>query len=69
MVPRVSFQNVIIPAPQRYANFEQFDWLEKKKYTPINYISRKPLTIFLSPAPKMYNIVDRNMILMKKLEL
>ena len=42
------------------------DWLEKKFYTSINSMSRNLGTIFLSPAPNMYNNVDKNTILMTK---
>ena len=59
----------LIPIPDHYAYFAQFDWLEKKFYTSINSMSRNLRTIFLSPAPKMYNNVNKNMILMTKLEL
>ena len=56
----------IILTPQHYAYFEQFDWLEKKFYTSINSISRNLGTIFLQPAPKMCNTVDKNKILTTK---
>ena len=39
--------------------FAQFDWLDKKFYTSINSISRNLGTIFLLPAPKMYNNIDK----------
>ena len=51
-----------------YAYFVQFDWLTKTFYTSINSMSRNFGTIFLPPAPKMYND-DKNMILMTKWEL
>ena len=59
----------IIPTLHHYAYFAQFDWLEKTFYTLINSISMNLGTIFLSLDPKMYNNVDKNMILMTKLEL
>ena len=59
----------IIRTPHRYAYFEQLDWLEKKFYTSINSMSRNLGTIFLVPAPKIFNNVDKNMILMLKLEV
>ena len=59
----------IIPIPHQYAYFAQLDWLEKKFYTSINSMSRNLRTVFLPPAPKMYNNVDSDMILMTKLEL
>ena len=59
----------IIPAPHRYVYFEQFDWLEKRFYTSISSMSRNLETVFLPPSPKMYNNVDKNTILMTKLEL
>ena len=57
------------PTSHHYAYFKQFDWLEKKFYTSINSMSRNLGTIFLPLAPKMYNKVDKNTILMTKLEL
>ena len=59
----------IIPTPHHYAYFAQFDWLEKTLYTSINSMSSNLGTIFLPPAPKMYNNVDKNTILITKLEL
>ena len=59
----------IIPAPHHYSYFAQFDWLEKKFHTSLNSMSRNLKIISLLPAPKMYNNVDKNMILMTKLEL
>ena len=43
--------------------------LEKKFYTSINSMSMSLETIFLPPALKMCNNVNKNMILMTKLEL
>ena len=53
--------SAIIPAPHQYAYFaqSQFDWLEQKCYTSINFMSRNHGTIFLPPAPKIYNNVDK----------
>ena len=59
---------LIIPTLDHYAYFAQFGWLEKTFYTLINFMSRDLRTI-LPLAPKMYNNVDKNMILMTKLEL
>ena len=64
-----SFHSCIIPTPHDYAYFEQNDWLEKKFYTSINSMSRNLGTIFLPQAPKIYSNVDKNTILMTKLEL
>ena len=58
----------IIPTPHHYTYFEQFDWLEKKFYTSINSMSKNLGTIFLPPAPKMCNNVDKNKVLMTELE-
>ena len=66
---KVFFHTYIIPTPRHYAYFVQYDWLEKKFYTSINSMSSNLGTIFLLPAPKMYNYVDNNMILMTKLKL
>ena len=52
-----------------YAYFAQSDWLNEKFYTSINSMSRNFGTIFLLPAPRMYNNVGKSMILMTKLEL
>ena len=49
---------LIIPAPDHYAYFAKFDWLEEKFYTLINSMSRDLGTI-LPLAPKMYNNVDK----------
>ena len=57
----------IIPTPHHFAYFKHFE--EKKFYISINSICRNLGTIFLPPAPEMYNNVDKNMILMTKLEL
>ena len=51
------------------AYFEQFDWLEKKFYTSINSMSMNLETIFHPPTPTTCNTVDKNEILMTKLEL
>ena len=48
---------------------KQFDWMEKEFYTSIKSMSMNLGTIFLPPAPNMYNNVDKNKILMIKLEL
>ena len=48
--------------------FAQFDWLEKKFYTAINSKSKNLGTIFLPLAPEIRNNVDKNKMLMKKLE-
>ena len=58
----------IVIIPTHYAYFAQFDWLEKKFNTSINSMSRNLETIFLLSAPKMCNNVDKNKILMTKLE-
>ena len=60
---------LIIPTPHHYAYFEQFDWLEKKFYTLIISISMNLVTIFLLLTPNICNNVDKNKILMTKLEL
>ena len=59
----------IIPTPRHQNYYEQFDWLEKMFYTSINSMSSNLGTIFLSPAPKMCINVDKNKLLMTKLEL
>ena len=63
------FALYIIPTLYHYAYFEQFDWLENKFYTSIKSMSRNLGIIFLPPAPKMCNNVDKNTILMTKLEV
>ena len=60
---------MIILTSHHYAYFAQFDWLEKKFYTLINSMSRNLGSIFLPPAFKMYNNVDKIEILMTNLEL
>ena len=60
--------HMIIPTPHHYTYFAQFDWLEKKFYTSINSMSMELETIVLPPAPKMLKNIDKNMILMTKLE-
>ena len=62
---------IIIPTPHHYAYFVQFDWLETKFYTSIKSMSINLKTIFLPPAPKMYNNLKKKKktILMTKLEL
>ena len=59
---------MIIPTPHHYADFAQFDWQEKKIYTSINSMRKNLGAIFLSPAPKICNKVNKNKILMTKLE-
>ena len=51
-------------SPHHYAYFVQFDWLEKKFYSSINSVSTNQGTIFLPRAHKMFNNVEKNMILM-----
>ena len=46
-----------------------FDWLQKKNYTLINSMGRNLRTIFLLLAPEICNNVDKNKILVTKLEL
>ena len=46
-------------ASHQYAYFVQFDWLEEKFYTLINSMSRNLESIFLPPALKMCNNVDK----------
>ena len=58
----------IIPALHHYAYFAQFDWPEKNN-TSIMSMRSNLGTITLPPAPKMCNNVDKNKILMTKLEL
>ena len=60
---------IIIPIPLHYAYFVQFDWLMNMCYTSINFMNRNLGTIFLPPAPNMRNNVNKNKILMAKLEL
>ena len=52
-----------------YVHFAQLVWLEKKFYTLINSTSKYLGTTFPPPAPNMCNNVDKNKILMTKLEL
>ena len=54
----------IIPTPHHYGYFAQFDWLEKMFYSSINSMSKNFRTIFIPLAHKMYNKVDKNMVLM-----
>ena len=60
---------MVIPTPHHYADFGQFDWLEKKFNTSINSMRKNLGAIFLPPAPKIYYNVDKNKILMTKMEL
>ena len=57
----------IIATPHHYAYFAQFNCL--KFYTSINSMSMNLGIIFLPLAPNLCNNVDKNKILMKKLEL
>ena len=61
--------SIIISTLHHYVYFAQFDWLEKKFYTSINSMSSILGTTFFPPAPKLCNNVDKNKILMTKLEL
>ena len=63
------FFRTTIPTPHHSVYFAQFDWLEKKFYTSINSMSRNLGTIFLPPAHRMYNSVDKNTTRMTRLEL
>ena len=60
---------VIIPTPHHNAYFAQFNWLEKKFSTSINSMSRNLGAVFLPLDPEIRNNVDKNKILMTKLEL
>ena len=67
--PCISINAIIIPTPNNYAYFKQFDWLEKMFYILINSLSRNLGTIFLPPTPNLYKHVSKNKILITKLEL
>ena len=59
----------VVPTSHHYAYFAQFNWPKKKFYTSINSMSRNLRNIFFPSAPKMCNNVEKNKILMTKLEL